>query len=95
MAVPARDFRYKGSKLKPGMLKGPKLLHDPFDDDNCEYLVGVKWIKQVPQGEARFRSKAGLFANPSVVASLSGQPKTLKFLQSQFKVNFEELLSEG
>ena len=90
--VPARDFRYQGSPLRPRMLKGPELLHDAQDDDECEHLVAVKWIKHVAQENARFRSKAGLFANPSVVASLSGQLKTLEFLEEQFKVKFEKLL---
>jgi len=75
------------------MLKGPKLLHDARDYDECEYLVAVKWIKHLPCEDARFRSKAGLFANPSVVASLAGQPKTLEFLQQEFKVNFDKLLT--
>ncbi len=91
--VPARDFRYRGRPLRPRMLKGPKLLHDAQDDDECEYLVAVKWIKHLPQEDARFRSKAGLFTTQLIVASLAGQPKTLEFLQQQFKVNFEKLLS--
>ena len=92
-AIPARDFRYQERPLRPRMLMGPELLHDAQDDDKCEYLVAVKWIKHVSQEDARFRSKAGLFANPSIVASLSSQPKTLEFLQQEFRVNFEKLLS--
>jgi uncharacterized protein len=91
--VPARDFRYRGRPLRRDMLTGPELLHDLQDDDECEYLVAAKWIKQVPAEDARFRRKAGLFANPSVVSSLSNQPKTLEFLEQQFKVNFQRLLS--
>lgn len=91
--VPARQFRYRASPLRRNMLVGPELLHDLNDDDECEYLVAVKWIKSVPQEDARFRSNAGLFANPSVVSSLSNQLKTLEFLEQQFKVKFEKLLS--
>jgi hypothetical protein len=91
--VPARDFRYQGRPLRPSMLEGPELLHDAHGDDECEYLMAVKWIKHVPQQRARFRRKAGLFANPSVVSSLSSQLKTLEFLEQQFKVKFERLLS--
>jgi hypothetical protein len=91
--VPAREFRYRGSPLRRGMLEGPELLHDLHDDDECEYLVAVKWIKHVPADRARFRSNAGLFANPSIVSSLSNQLKTLEFLEQQFKVNFQRLLS--
>lgn len=91
--VPSRNFRYQGRPLRSRMLKGPGLLHDAQDDDECEYLVAVKWIKHVPREDARFRIKAGLFTYPSIVASLSGQLKTLEFLQQAFKVNFEKLLS--
>jgi uncharacterized protein len=91
--VPARDFRHRGRPLRRSMLKGPDLLHDLCDDDDCEYLVAVKWIKHVPRERARFRSNAGLFANQSIVASLSNQLKTLEFLEQQFKVSFQRLLS--
>jgi hypothetical protein len=92
--VPSKDFRYKGRRLLTSQLVGKKLLHDPNDDELCEYLVAVKWIKSVPQEKAKFRKKAGLFAIPLIVASLTGQPKTLRFLQQQFNVNFETLLSK-
>jgi hypothetical protein len=75
------------------MLKGPGLLHDIQSDEDCEYLVAVKWIKHVPRDEAKFRRKAGLFTYPSIVASLSGQLKTLQFLEAEFNVNIEKLLS--
>ena len=91
--VQAKDFRFNGRPLKPRMLTGPKLLHDANDEDRCEYLVAVKWIKRVPREDARFRRKAGLFATRQIVASLSGQPRTLKFLEKQFNVNFEKLLA--
>jgi hypothetical protein len=75
--VPARDFRYQRQPLRAHMLKGPELLHDARDDDRCEYLVAVEWIRAVSQENARFQSKAGLFVKPRIVASLSGQLKTL------------------
>jgi len=75
------------------MLKGPELLHDAEDDDECEYLVAVKWIKQVPRDDARFRRRAGLFTPRRIVASLSEELKTLQYLEQQFKVNFKTLLS--
>jgi hypothetical protein len=63
--VPARDFRYQGRPLRPHILEGSDLLHDAQDDEKCEYLVKVKWIKHVPGEDARFRSKAGLFTTPT------------------------------
>ena len=91
--VPSRDFKFKGRPLRRNMLTGPELLHDAHDDEICEYLVGVKWIKSVPCEDARFRRKAGLFSSQQIVCSLSGQPKTLRFLEQQFRVSFDKLLS--
>jgi hypothetical protein len=75
------------------MLMGPELLHDAEDDDKCEYLVAVKWIKDVPKKDARFRRRAGLLTPRLIVALLSGQLKTLEFLEQQFKENFQKLLA--
>lgn len=92
-AVPARDFRYRGRPLRPRMLNGPELLHDPEDDDECDYLVAVEWIKRVSREDARFRRRAGLFTPRRVVASLSEEVKTLQYLEQQFKVSFKRLLA--
>jgi hypothetical protein len=94
-SVPVADFRYKGRPLNRRMLTGPELLHDIEDEDECEHLVGVNWIKKVPQEKAQWRKGAGLWAGRRIVASLSRQPKTKQFLERQFKVNFELLLASG
>jgi hypothetical protein len=93
LSVPAADFRCNGRPLSQCKLKGPELLHDANDADECEYLVGVDWIEKVSKEDARFRKRAGLFVARQIVASLSHQPKTLEFLQREFKVNFERLLA--
>jgi hypothetical protein len=92
-AIPVREFRHKGKALRPKMLEGPELFHDEEDDEDCEYLVALKWIKHLPRDKARFRSKVGLYTPRLIVASLSNQPKTLKFLEQEFKVKFETLLA--
>jgi hypothetical protein len=92
-SVPVRDFRYNGHRLQRHGLKGPDLFHDADDAERCEHLVGVKWIKTVPSEEARFRKRAGLFTTQLIIASLSRQPKTLRFLQEEFKVDFGKLLA--
>src|ERR1035437_5415608 len=74
-SVPAADFRFNGRPLSRRMLKGPDLLHDAEDADDCEYLVSVKWIKKVPQEKAQWRRGARLRAARRIVASLSQQPK--------------------
>jgi hypothetical protein len=83
--VPSRDFRHRGKPRRPKMLVGPKLLHDAKDYDECEHLIAVKWVKHVPQEDARFRRKTGLFTTQLIVASLAGQPKTLEFLQKSLR----------
>jgi len=90
-SVPAADFRFKGRPLSRCLLNGPKLLHDKEDADKCEYLVAVKWIKKVSQEEAHWRS--GLYAARQIVASLAQQPKTQRFLELQFGVDFKKLLN--
>ena len=82
-----------GAPLRPRMLVGPELLHDERDDHKCEWLVKVEWIKHVSADDGRWRRKAGLIAYQNIVALLSGQLKTLQFLEQQFSVNFERLLS--
>ena len=93
-AVPIRHFRCEGRPLTAGMLHGPELLHDANDLDECEYLVKVRWLKHLAQKDARFRHNAGLFANQSVVASLSNQQTTLAYLEQEFNVDFEKILEK-
>ena len=92
-SVPAADFRFNGRPLSRRMLKGPALLHDAVDANECEYLVSVKWIKKVPQEKAQWRKGAGLRAARRIVASLARQHKTQQFLERQFGVNFKKLLA--
>ena len=87
------SFRYQGQPLKQKMLVGPDLLHDLDDKENCEYLLAVKWIKSVPQEKAKFRRNAALFTTQQIAASIANQPITLEFLESEFKVDFQKLLS--
>ena len=93
--IPVADFRFNGRPLSRRMLNGPDLLHDADDADQCEYLVKVDWIKKVLPENAQFRKRDGLFVARQIVVSLSHQPKTLQFLERQFKVNFESLLAAG
>jgi hypothetical protein len=100
-AVPVRDFlcrrsgSQKGRHLRTAELKGDRLFHHANNNEKCEYLVTIDWIKQVPQTRAYFKKKSGLFTTTHVVASLSNQQDTLSYLQQVFKVNFEKLLSQS
>ena len=91
--LPVSEFRINGQRLLRSKLRGPELLHDAGDADICEYLVKIEWIKTQPADKGQFLRKAGLFAPRPIVASLSNQPKTLKYLEQRFGVNFESLLA--
>jgi hypothetical protein len=89
--IPSLNFRFNGHPLTKQMLKGPGLLHDKDDQNKCDYLVGVKWIRKVSSDDARKRP--GTFAARQIVASLSRQPNTLKFLEQEFRLKFDKLLA--
>jgi hypothetical protein len=46
----------------------------------------------VDKSEAFFQSNAGLFTTQLIRASLSGQPKTIAFIEQAFNINVRELL---
>jgi len=94
MAVPAKDFAMvsRGAKLFELDLREPRIRENCDDPDLCYWVVGIKWIKAFPRGEARtFR---GRFANPNIVCKLRHQA-TLDFLRKEFGVGEEEPVGEG
>jgi hypothetical protein len=65
-------------------------MDDNIDsDEKCEYVALVKWIRAVPEGEAKFRS--GIYTTTHVRASLDNQPETRSYLEEAFDVSFSEL----
>jgi hypothetical protein len=94
-AKPAREFRVKGRLLIdcPGIPKG--LGEHLNDDDKCEWMAAVKWIKTVGRNQAHFKKKAKLLVPRSVRASLAKQPKTVEFINERFGVNLYKLANEG
>lgn len=93
-AVPVRDFRI-GNKFLEKMknqLKAPKVLHNSDDDEQCEWVIRIKWlIKKTREGALR---KPGIFATPAVLASLANQPKTCRYIEEEWGVKFEKLLAQ-
>lgn len=75
------------------MLTEAGLLHDLHDADKCEYLVPIDWLKTVSLEDAKFVRKAGIFSSQQIVCSIEKQSKTLKFLETEFKVRMEKLLA--
>lgn len=84
-AQPAKDFVPPGQK-KPVLdlpLAAADMKHDRDDPDQCEWVVGVKWLSTFPREQAkRF---AGAFAVPSIVCKLRDR-KTVEYLRREFKV---------
>lgn len=70
-------------------LKSKGLSLNKGDKNNSEYVALVEWIKAVDRKEAK--RETGIFANPSVRASLDNQPKTVKYLEKEFSIKFDDL----
>jgi len=87
-----RDVRIKDVPL----LNLP--LHCKNMDDNSnskelsEYVCLVEWLKTVPRDEAKFSKKHKLYTTTHIRASLDNQPKTVKYLETEFKIDLRELV---
>ncbi len=58
-------------------------LGDQSDPETAEYAVPVRWIRTVPESDAKWQD--GLAATPQVTFKLK-QPKTVEFLRNAFGV---------
>jgi hypothetical protein len=90
-AKPAREFRVGGKLLldRPGIPKG--LGNYCNDDDLCEWMAPVQWIKTVDRDKAHFKKKAKLYVPRLVRASLAKHPKTVAFINERFCVDLYKL----
>ena len=82
-AMPAKEFRVKGQPLFELKLAQPGIKTNADDHDNCEWVVGVRWLSSVPLAEAKTFS--GAFANQNVVCKLR-HSETIKFVEREFKL---------
>jgi len=89
-AKPARDIRLNSKSLQEIELKAPGILHDSHDLKLCEYVVQIEWIVKKHRKDAL--RKPGLFCARQTRASLANQPKTLRCVEHEWNVNFEEIL---
>lgn len=79
-AVRARDFLVNGKSILECDLANPNLGHDSDNDEDCEYLVRVRWLRAVDLTEAVGSSTGPpLFANQNIVCKLR-DPRTLEIL---------------
>jgi uncharacterized protein len=96
-------IRTKAAMIRDVLIDGQPLLSLPLlcesmednssDPERSEYVCLVDWIKAVPRSEAKRRSIPKLYTIPLVRASLDGQPKTVKFLETEFGVDLRDLIT--
>jgi len=94
-AIRVSDFRYKGKRLDRYSLEAPHTFANSDDERLSEYILNVRWIKTVERDKAFFKKKSGLFTTQLIRASLSGQPKTLEFIERSFEVSISEIMKEN
>ena len=85
-AVNASHFRHNNKSLHDFKLVEPGIFNN-YDNAKAEYLVKVKWLKSFPREEAKWQKGKGLFTTQQVVARLSNQTKTIKFLEKAFDIS--------
>ncbi|MDR6221300.1 hypothetical protein [Deinococcus soli (ex Cha et al. 2016)] len=87
-AAPARDARLTvDDRVTPfrELTFQADTLHDLADDDQCEWVVGVKWLEELPASQAFWEK--GLFANQNSACKLRSAG-TLTALQKKFPAAF-------
>lgn len=103
-ATPAREFRVpmfaQDEKARGKLITNLGLqtaVADNLDDDNlCEYMVAVRWIKTVGRDTKYWKKNAGLFAQRGTTqASLANQRRTIEFVERCFGLNIEQLSNEN
>lgn len=62
------------------------------DNNKSEYVALVKWIKTLGRKNAKWKSNSGLYTTTHVRASLDSQPKTIEFIEKEFKINIKKLI---
>lgn len=84
-ATPIGDFVVDqfGKPLLELPLRAPKAAENKDSPEKAEWVVGVRWLKEVPREQAK--TFKGVFANQNIVCKLR-DPKTLEFLRSEFDV---------
>jgi hypothetical protein len=92
-AKPIREVTIKGKPLLSHNLRCPRMAENAESDELCEYVAPVKWAAAVERGQARWKTKAGIYTTTHVRASLDGQPQTVAFLEREFGVNVRELVA--
>lgn len=91
-AVRPSQFRCNGKPLPRQELAQPGIFIND-ENENSEYLIPIHWIRAVDRNNAKWEPKNRLFTTALVKASLQKQTDTQRFLETQFDISFENLLS--
>ena len=89
-AVPAREFRAGQKPLGKLTLQAPDIMHDSDDLEKCEYVIKTKWLVAKKREDALW--KRGLFRARQTRVSLENQPKTLRYIEQEWGIRFEDVL---
>lgn len=83
ISVPLRDAKVQINETTQNLLdcdlKARNMKHDLNDDENCEYIVGIDWIKTTPKHSAFWTT--GLRANQNSAYKLRNQYTIDKVLE--------------
>lgn len=91
-AVKVDEFKYKGKAINAYDLNSPEIYRN-CDNDKSEYLVKIDWIKAVDRKNGKWKKNENLFTTQQIRASLQGKDKTLKFIEDEFQIKFDEIMS--
>ena len=91
-AVPIRTYKFKNKKLDQYKLKSTGLFRNSEDDEKCDWVVGIQWIKTFPINESKFERNIKLFTTQLIKATLQNQEQTKEFIENNFNISFKKLL---
>lgn len=92
-ALPINQVLINGSSILSLPLVCKNMAENSESMDDSEFVVLVDWLITLERKDARFKSKSGLYTPQKVKASLDNQPTTVEFIESEFKVDLQELIS--
>lgn len=61
--------------------------------ENSEYVALVEWFTTLARKDAKFKRKSGLYTPQKVKASLENQLTTVQFIEAEFQINLQELIT--
>lgn len=90
-AVPPHEFTFEDKPLAFYNLEQPWVLEVKENVRDGEYLLKVEWLS-TREKSSNIGCTIEYFRSRRMLGSLEGQPTTLKLLEEEFKVSFNDLL---